>query len=244
MSVYAYLLGNPIPIHHCLLELQGSRARICSGTFGVLFTLACLLVHNLPQQRHSIRKQRRQLDGFTRRQAAYAVLHRLIRHPRIRYAQHIALYLDAFGEVPTRALCAALLKQQKTVYLPFIRQPNTALAWYPLRREQLFSPQRLAQHPLGMRQPMPSRGLSIHRLDVVILPLVLFDRYGHRAGMGGGFYDRSLAEAPQAPWRVGLAYDFQYSPAPIDTQPWDQGLDAVCTPTRFWAFKRHSNPIE
>ena len=61
---------------------------------------------------------------------------------------------------------------------------------------------------------------------------------GPRIGMGGGFYDRTLANAPKKPFRLGLAHHFQFIPTPFTRQPWDQALDALATPQMFLRFKR------
>ena len=64
-----------------------------------------------------------------------------------------------------------------------------------------------------------------------MLPLVGFDANGHRLGMGGGWYDRSLAfrHADAAPpWLVGAAFETQRLDA-IAAEAWDVRLDAVCT---------------
>ncbi len=41
------------------------------------------------------------------------------------------------------------------------------------------------------------------------MPLLACDTHGTRIGMGGGYYDRTLASAPQHPYRLGIAHDFQ-----------------------------------
>jgi 5-formyltetrahydrofolate cyclo-ligase len=65
------------------------------------------------------------------------------------------------------------------------------------------------------------------------VPLLGFDRHGHRLGFGGGYYDRSFAflrdlERPSKPLLVGIGYASQEidSLAPED---WDVRLDYVAT---------------
>jgi 5-formyltetrahydrofolate cyclo-ligase len=68
--------------------------------------------------------------------------------------------------------------------------------------------------------------------DILLMPLLAFDRQGWRLGYGGGFYDRTLQglRARKAVVAVGLGYDEQE----IDAVPrldYDQRLDWVLTPS-------------
>jgi 5-formyltetrahydrofolate cyclo-ligase len=64
-------------------------------------------------------------------------------------------------------------------------------------------------------------------LDIILLPLVAWDTQGHRLGMGGGYYDRSLAGV-QNVIKVGLALELQKVEALV-TEPWDIRMDFVAT---------------
>lgn len=190
----------------------------------------------MAQLRRTIFQKRRHLTLRQRRLAGRATTHLLLRHPLIKRSQHIGIYLDAFGEVPTRLLLTQLLKLNKSVYLPVVIRTHTALQWRPIGHFSCLS--RLVHHPLGMLQPMWSRAYPVNRLDCLIMPLVAFDDLGHRVGMGGGYYDRTLAIEPHRVHRIGLAYEFQKVATTLSTQPWDQALDAVVTPQQIYTFKR------
>ena len=79
----------------------------------------------------------------------------------------------------------------------------------------------------------PADLLAPADLDVVLVPLLGFDRRGHRLGFGGGYYDRSFAflngrTDVGKPVLVGVAYSTQEI-ATLDEQPWDVRLDYVAT---------------
>ncbi len=66
--------------------------------------------------------------------------------------------------------------------------------------------------------------------EVLIVPLLAWDRRGYRLGYGGGFYDRTL-EGLRARWPV-LAVGFAFAAqevAEVPTDAFDQRLDAVVT---------------
>ena len=194
-----------------------------------------ITINQIPARRQQTRKQRRQLSKRQLRQAETAVVQKLLNVAEIKKAKRIGLYLIDFGEVPTQALIQKLILQNKKVYIPMICNMNQRLVWTELTLNHLHS-NRLARHRLGMRQIMATRAFDIATLDVVIMPLVLFDRFRHRVGMGGGFYDRTLAKHPYRTIRLGLAHDFQEVDSILETQVWDQNLDLVCTPTRLIRF--------
>jgi 5-formyltetrahydrofolate cyclo-ligase len=82
----------------------------------------------------------------------------------------------------------------------------------------------------GIGEPKPDK--PVLEPDILLVPLLAFDRQGWRLGYGGGFYDRTLAalRARKSIGAVGLACDEQL----IDAVPhldYDQRLDWVLTPS-------------
>lgn len=76
---------------------------------------------------------------------------------------------------------------------------------------------------IGRDQPVPEE-----QFDVVVVPVVGFDRAGNRLGLGGGFYDRFLAGQPNA-LKIGLAYAWALVEDGIAVEPHDVPLDRVFT---------------
>ena len=63
--------------------------------------------------------------------------------------------------------------------------------------------------------------------DFLLVPLLAFDRRGHRLGYGAGYYDRTLAGLPGR-FRLGMAYAAQELDE-VPAGPYDEPLDAVAT---------------
>lgn len=78
--------------------------------------------------------------------------------------------------------------------------------------------------PFGPQPPADAPDLNP---DVILAPLVGFDRRGNRLGQGGGHYDRAFAAHPHA-WRVGIAWSVQEVGA-LTPDPWDVRLHAIAT---------------
>lgn len=187
--------------------------------------------------RRQLRKQRRQLDRFQQTQAETQIFHRLIRSHQFQSAKHIGLYLHAFGEIQTKKIIKYAFTKNKIIYLPMICEMNQCLVWLPIT-QKLYNNNRFTHHTLGMKEPKKSRGLHVSQLDLIFMPLLACDSYGTRLGMGGGFYDRTLASAKYKPIRIGLAHNFQLLSQKLLRQKWDQPLDCLITPTHLLNFKR------
>lgn len=83
---------------------------------------------------------------------------------------------------------------------------------------------------------IPSPGPEAEELppDLVIAPLVAFDRRGYRLGQGGGHYDRTIQNLRRAGavFVLGLAYAGQ-EVARVPAEPHDERLDAILTETGY-----------
>jgi 5-formyltetrahydrofolate cyclo-ligase len=100
----------------------------------------------------------------------------------------------------------------------------------------------LVTNRYGIPEPNVATGslLEAQELHLALVPLLGFDRRGHRLGMGGGYYDRSFAfrhESPAPPTLIGIGYAMQELP-PIAEQHWDVPLDAVVTENELIEFTR------
>lgn len=187
--------------------------------------------------RQQLRTQRRAISNFEHKKSQQKILNRLRSLQSVQQAQKIGLYLHAFGEIHTQKLIEYCFKQKKNVFLPMICTMNQALVWVEISPSQ-YRNKRFSHHPLGMQEPMANRGLNVAQLDLLILPLLACDIHGTRIGMGGGFYDRTLAHAKNKPLRVGIAHDFQLIQHRLLRKSWDQPLDVLITPQKYLRFKR------
>ncbi len=82
-----------------------------------------------------------------------------------------------------------------------------------------------------IQEPLPRAAEVLP--DVVLVPLLAFDKRGYRLGYGGGFYDRTLQKIREIKpvLAVGVGFDQQE----VDVVPfdrYDQPLDWMLTPTR------------
>jgi 5-formyltetrahydrofolate cyclo-ligase len=80
----------------------------------------------------------------------------------------------------------------------------------------------------GIRQPSPQAPEAAP--DIFVVPLLAFDRAGHRIGYGAGYYDMTIAaaRARRPVHAVGIAYAAQEIAA-VPAGPGDEPLDLVLT---------------
>ena len=82
----------------------------------------------------------------------------------------------------------------------------------------------LVRGPLGTRHPADGPD---ERPDLVLVPLLAFDRAGHRLGRGAGYYDRTLAGLSGCR-AVGVAWACREVET-VPVGPFDVTLDAIAT---------------
>ena len=93
---------------------------------------------------------------------------------------------------------------------------------------------RLKKNCFGILEPVFQKKQlkTALQMDLVMAPLVGFDEQGNRMGMGGGFYDRTLARlnnsAMKRPLLIGLAHHCQ-EVEQLQAQSWDIPLDIIAT---------------
>lgn len=188
--------------------------------------------------RQQLRLRRRALSENARLHAAQRIAHRLALDPRYRRSRRIAAYLAVNGEIDCAPLIRAALAQGKQLYLPCIQSDGH------LRFRRWTPATRLRRNRFGIPEPAdPTHPyLPPYQLDLILLPLVGFDRRGNRLGMGGGYYDRTFAwlrhrPRPRSTRLIGLAHDFQQTER-LARAYWDVPLDGVITPEHNHRFFR------
>ncbi len=186
-----------------------------------------------PDSRTALRQQMRQrrmaLSAAERIAAADALAARLRTLPELQRKAYVAGYWAVQGEIPLHAL---LSPAPAFVYCLPCLAPEHHLRFAPWRFGDA-----LVQNRYGIPEPdlAPASQLMPQDIDVVLVPLLAFDRRGTRLGAGGGYYDRSFAflygvERPARPLLIGVAHAFQQVDE-LHAEAWDVPLDLVVTDT-------------
>ena len=193
------------------------------------------------KSRASIRKKlctkRKALSTTFQKGAAEALLLRLKKDIAVTKASHIALYLANNGELDLQPFIHWCWQQNKNIYLPIVHpfsKGHLLFLRYEKNSTMTTNRYNIEEPKLDVRSIKP-----IQQLDIIITPLVAFDDTGARIGMGGGYYDRTLAkwhmhytqETLYTPSIIGVAHDCQQIDK-VPHEPWDIPLPSIITPTR------------
>jgi len=175
--------------------------------------------------RTALRNQRRTLSDEEQRAAAQAVAKQLDQQTWFHSAKQLALYSASDGEISTHPLFQSCTARGSACLLPII-EPQRQMRWALWGKKSA-----LVANRFGILEPASPRSYaSLQSCQVIVVPLVGFDRSGNRVGMGAGYYDRALAEfdSERRAVFVGLAHSCQ-EVAKITPQAWDIPLDYIAT---------------
>ena len=187
--------------------------------------------------RRKLQQTRAQLSEASRRHAAEAVATRVLRRLQTAPGGTVAVFKSFGAELDTAPTLQALWQRDLDTVLPVLHPfsaGNLLFLRYSADTVMRKNKYGIAEPQLECRQIVP-----LAQIDWLLMPLVGFDSQGNRLGMGGGYYDRTLAQ-----WRrgllpnlkpIGLAYDEQQVQH-IPTEPWDVAIPEVITPSKHWQF--------
>ena len=135
----------------------------------------------------------------------------------------MAGYWPLRDEMDPRPVLSALAARGQRLCLPVVVEAGAALAFRAWQPDAPLEPAAF-----GTRVPGPD--CPAVAPDILLVPLLAFDRRGRRLGYGGGFYDRTLAalRGRRAIVAVGLAFAAQEA-AEVPVEAGDEALDRIVT---------------
>lgn len=181
---------------------------------------------------------RRSVSRDEARSAALALRRRILSAGFLLRGRRFAFYLPQNGECDLLPLLNTALERGKACFLPLVPLRSGR----PMRFARLGASRRWRRNRFGIPENHDPRPLAARKLDVIFMPLLGFDADGNRLGMGGGFYDATLAylrgrRVWRKPTLVGIAYEAQKVDR-IPAEPWDVPLDYIVTQRKIYRFGR------
>lgn len=188
---------------------------------------------------------RRALAQALRTQASETISELFLGLPELPQVRAVGVYLALADEVDTRPLIARLRRLERPPLLAApVVLPDRRMQFVPLPEDLC----QLEPGPFGVLQPpsASSPPLAATDLDLLVVPVVAFDRRGYRLGYGAGYYDRFLADQERReegqpslsppligsvmprPRLIGLAFAAQEVPS-VPSAAHDIPLDLILT---------------
>ena len=143
---------------------------------------------------------------------------------------HIFLTIKHLKEIETEPLISILFGKDKNVVIPKSNISTGKMTHFLLTDSTVIKSNI-------WNIPEPEGGVQIqdNQIEVVFIPLLVFDEKGHRVGYGKGFYDTFLKNCPNA-IKIGLSF-FEAEAEIDDHKAYDIPLDYCITPNRIYHFQ-------
>jgi 5-formyltetrahydrofolate cyclo-ligase len=145
---------------------------------------------------------------------------------------HTFLPIKRNNEIDTYLIINTLRKDFATdIVIPRSHEDGT-MSHYLLTKDTVFE-----ENKWEISEPSPVGSLqsSVFNIDLVLIPLLCFDKKGFRVGYGKGYYDRFLAECRPDVLKIGLSI-FEPIDEISDVTEFDVQMDYCITPNKIWSF--------
>lgn len=145
---------------------------------------------------------------------------------------HTFLPIKRNNEIDTYLIINTLRKDFATdIVIPRSHEDGT-MSHYLLTKDTVFE-----ENKWGISEPSQVGSLqySVFNIDLVLIPLLCFDKKGFRVGYGKGYYDRFLAECRPNVLKIGLSI-FEPIDEISDVTAFDVQMDYCITPNKIWSF--------
>ncbi|MFD0863463.1 5-formyltetrahydrofolate cyclo-ligase [Sungkyunkwania multivorans] len=143
---------------------------------------------------------------------------------------HIFLPIVRQKEVNTEYILNILAGKDKEIIVS-----RSDFSDHSMRHYLLTDSTKIRTNDFGIPEPVDGLEVPVRNIEVVFVPLLAFDKQGHRVGYGKGFYDRFLTNCNTAVIKVGLSI---FGPELLidNVQLTDIKLNFCVTPTKIYHF--------
>lgn len=141
---------------------------------------------------------------------------------------HIFMTLKEKNEINTEELINILRKKEKKIVVPKIFEND-------LKNFQITDSTNFKLNKLGINEPIEGNEIKNDLIDVIFLPLIIFDIKGNRVGYGKGYYDRLLKSKSKKILKIGLSI-FDPVDKILDVNNYDIKMDYCVTPKEVFKF--------
>ena len=175
-----------------------------------------------PKLREKFKEKRRSLSKKDVMEKSIKIFRNLLNQKHFKQASVINTYISFKNEVKTQPILNHCFGNDKRVCVPSKRGNLLYTKCEKIRRGDF-----------GCPEPKTKKTIGKEKIDLVLVPGLVFDQRGHRIGYGNGFYDKFLSNIKAE--KIGLAYNFQLIEK-IPKEEHDQKLGMVVTEEKVYRF--------
>ncbi len=118
----------------------------------------------------------------------------------------------------------------QTLVYPVVNEEDDTMISVVVDDDTVFKPNRF-----GIDEPEDGLDMFPEEIDLILVPLLAFDKHGYRVGYGKGYYDKFFKECREDVVKVGFSY-FDPIDSIDDINAFDVKLDYCITPDSIFTF--------
>lgn len=143
---------------------------------------------------------------------------------------HVFLPIENHQEVDTELILHLLSGKDKNILISKSNFESREMTHYLLTDNT-----KIKKNVYNIPEPVDGIEVPSKKIEVVFVPLLAFDKKGHRVGYGKGFYDKFLNECQANVIKIGLSF-FEAEEFINDVHEGDMQLDYCVTPNKIYSF--------
>lgn len=174
--------------------------------------------------REEMLSKRKKLTEEEVRRYSETIIQELAESSFYKECRNLCIYQAFRNEVSCDTIMPLALSDGKRVYTPITDKIGTSIAFY-----QITEYTKWQQGTYGIMEPVITPDdQPLQESALILMPGLAFDKYKHRLGYGGGYYDRYLAKH-QENVTAALCYSFQITNVELPYEEHDILPDYIVT---------------
>ena len=186
--------------------------------------------------RKLIIQKRNEMSILEKNSLSNQVIERLVSTKEYNKAKNIFVFVSTEDEIFTHNFIKNSIKFGKSIYIPFVDSGKKLM--YASKLES-FDDLEIGFYDI---LSLPESKLDIvnpEKLDLVIVPGLVFGKNFYRIGYGGGYYDKYLSNPNITAVKIGICYEFQVFEK-VDYNKYDIPVDIIITEKEKYESRREN----
>jgi 5-formyltetrahydrofolate cyclo-ligase len=181
--------------------------------------------------RQKYKAQRKQLSEEKLEEMSLAIANKVLQLPIWeRTYFHVFLPITEQNEVNTEFILHALAGKDREIIVSKADFETRTMTHFLLTDNT-----KIKKNEYNIPEPVDGIEVPSHKIDIVFVPLLAYDKKGNRVGYGKGFYDKFLAECKPDVIKIGLSF-FEPEEIIADVFEADVQLNYCVTPNSIHSF--------